>query len=328
MSRILGISLTWNVVVNYLAKVDSKGRINYTDFISRYSIPIHEDLSNEVVSSITDKIFESCLDLAKAFDTYDVNHDGKISLDEFIESLRKYNLGFSEEQLYDFMASLDSDHDGTIDFNEFKQRFAVELEMKTRGDGSGNEWLKKTIEEVSIKIKKSGRALSQVFRSYDKDKNNKMSYQEFSYMMNREFGGEKLTEDELKTMFEKIDSNNSSYISYAEFKESFQIVDSKSDAWQQQVIQKICDCIRKSKTQLKTYFLSLDSDKSGKVDINEFKVGLESMNILLEQPLTDDQITIIYTHIDKDLDGFIDFNEFLNAFSVVQTNSEGLKQIN
>jgi len=155
-----------------------------------------------------------------------------------------------------------------------------------------------------------------------------MSYQEFCYMMNREFGGDKLSEEELKLLFDKIDSNKSQYISYAEFKESFQIVDSKSESWQVNVMQKICDSIRKSKTQLKTFFLSLDSDKSGKVDINEFKVGLESMNVLLEQPLTDDQITIIYSTIDKDSDGFIDFNEFLSAFSVVQNNTEGLQQIN
>jgi len=225
------------------------------------------------------------------------------------------------------MSSVDTDKDGTIDYGEFKNRFAVELEKKAHGDEE--EWLRNLINSFALKIKQSGRPLSQVFRAYDQDKNNKISFQEFCYMIRKEFDGEsQFSDEELQAIFEKIDTNKSSSISYVEFKEAFTTVDSKSHEWHVAVIQKILDSIRKSKTQLQSLFHTLDSDKSGKVDLVEFKVGLESMNILMDQPLTDDQIRVIYTSMDKDLDGLIDFKEFLSAFNVVQTNSEGVQQVN
>jgi len=45
------------------------------------------------------------------------------------------------------------------------------------------------------------------------------------------------------------------------------------------------------------------------------------MNTLLDSPLTDEQIKLLYTSIDKDADGFINYNEFLTAFNVVQSEN-------
>jgi Ca2+-binding EF-hand superfamily protein/diadenosine tetraphosphatase ApaH/serine/threonine PP2A family protein phosphatase len=326
MSKVLEISLNWDVVVNYLAKVDKKGRINYTDFLSRYSINLKPDIYNQIRDSIVDKIFESKMELSHAFASYDANKDGRVSFDEFMEAIKKYNLGLSNDQLYDFMSSLDSDKDGFVDYNEFKERFSVELEMKN--SGGEQKWLNDIIVELALKIKKSGRALASVFRTYDKDKNNRMSFQEFSYMMQREFNADKFSEDELKTVFGKIDANNSNFISYVEFKDAFTVVDKSEDkTWQVTIMQKICDAIRKSKTQLKSLYLTIDADKSGRIELNEFKVGLDAMNISLDKPLTEEQVRAIYVSIDKDADGTIDFNEFLSAFSVVLTNTDGLQTL-
>jgi len=146
-------------------------------------------------------------------------------------------------------------------------------------------------------------------------------------MMQREFHADKFSEEELKTVFGKIDSNNSNFISYVEFKDAFSVVDKSEDkTWQVNIMQKICDAIRKSKTQLKSLYLTIDSDKSGRIELNEFKVGLDAMNISLDKPLTEEQVRAIYVSIDKDADGTIDFNEFLSAFSVV-LNTDGLQTL-
>jgi len=321
MTNILSINLNWNVVVNYLAQVDSKGRINYTDFISRYSIPINEELAKRVVSLITDKIFESSLNLAKVFDSYDSNKDGTISYDEFMDALRKYDLGFSEEQLYDFMTSVDTNKDGVIDFNEFKNRFTFDLEVRYRGENKYN----KIITNVGLKIKQSRISIPEMFKSYG-DENGHISFPKFCNMIKGELDFT-AKENDIKTIFNLI-SQKRNFITLQEFEESFQIIDNGDDKlWQASVIHNICDTIRKSRTKLKSFFQTLDTDKTGKIDEEEFKVGLDSINTILEQPLTEDQIKIIYTTVDKDKDGTIDFDEFLSTFSVKLTNSEGLQTI-
>ena len=94
-------------------------------------------------------------------------------------------------------------------------------------------------------------------------------------------------------------------------------------------MQKILSVFYKYRMSLQLAFQTLDKDSSGKIDVLEFKNGLRALNALMEQPLSDLQISELhkvslaldifqlFQIIDKDGDGSIDYDEFLHSFQVV-----------
>ena len=55
------------------------------------------------------------------------------------------------------------------------------------------------------------------------------------------------------------------------------------------------------------------------VDLEEFKEGLESLEIFKKYSLTDGQIEELYKMIDSDNNGVIDYDEFLHSFEIIDT---------
>ena len=49
------------------------------------------------------------------------------------------------------------------------------------------------------------------------------------------------------------------------------------------------------------------------------------MNILVDSPLTEEQIEMLFNVIDKDGSGEIDYQEFIQAFRVIQINGSGIR---
>jgi calcium-dependent protein kinase len=87
---------------------DGSGFIDYTEFLTA-AVDWQRALSNER--------------LVMAFKLYDRDGDGKIALWELAETLG--NSGLDEEVLTDMIAAADKNHDGEIDFEEFKEIMKV-----------------------------------------------------------------------------------------------------------------------------------------------------------------------------------------------------------
>jgi len=68
----------------------------------------------------------------------------------------------------------------------------------------------------------------------------------------------------------------------------------------------------------------MDNDASGQIDLQEFTAGLEAMGVLVDSPLTPDQIELLFNVIDRDGSGAIDYQEFIDAFRVIQINGSGI----
>ncbi|CAM0953512.1 unnamed protein product [Alopecurus aequalis] len=85
------------------ADVDGNGTIDYVEFISA---TMHMNrLEKE------DHIF-------KAFEYFDKDHSGYITVDELEEALKKYDMG-DEATIKEIIAEVDTDHDGRINYEEF-----------------------------------------------------------------------------------------------------------------------------------------------------------------------------------------------------------------
>ncbi|KAF0926739.1 hypothetical protein E2562_027169 [Oryza meyeriana var. granulata] len=85
------------------ADVDGNGSIDYVEFISA---TMHMNrLEKE------DHIY-------KAFEYFDKDHSGFITVDELEEALKKYDMG-DEATIKEIIAEVDTDHDGRINYQEF-----------------------------------------------------------------------------------------------------------------------------------------------------------------------------------------------------------------
>jgi calmodulin len=57
--------------------------------------------------------------LKARYESYDRNNDGHLELAEFSELLGELGAGYSEVQASSAFESIDADHNGLIDFDEF-----------------------------------------------------------------------------------------------------------------------------------------------------------------------------------------------------------------
>merc|ERR1719478_2133810 len=67
------------------------------------------------------EVKERFRDMRTAFLKMDLNHDGRISKKELLDLCRQWNIPTSEAQRV--IRAADLDNNGTLDFNEFAQRF-------------------------------------------------------------------------------------------------------------------------------------------------------------------------------------------------------------
>eukprot|EP00828_Plagiopyla_frontata_P049284 TRINITY_DN975_c0_g1_i1.p2 TRINITY_DN975_c0_g1~~TRINITY_DN975_c0_g1_i1.p2 ORF type:complete len:127 (+),score=41.99 TRINITY_DN975_c0_g1_i1:54-434(+) len=88
-----------------------------SDVYKRQSLNMSKSISKEDLE-----------ELKSAFEAYDVNKDGSISLDEFKQCMNKLGITISEEAAKDFIKSMDEDGDGKIQWKEFLNKKEKELQ--------------------------------------------------------------------------------------------------------------------------------------------------------------------------------------------------------
>jgi Ca2+-binding EF-hand superfamily protein/diadenosine tetraphosphatase ApaH/serine/threonine PP2A family protein phosphatase len=306
-------------------EVDQPPRmIKYMKFLDRYKVKVDKTFwatwEQAVIEKICHKLLEHSSSLKKAFEAMDTNGNQIIEYDEFVAVLSRFDIGLSTEQIFDFMRSIDVNRDGHVDYEEFSNTFATQ--WKSTKDSAKNseeiKWLKKQIQKIGDVISRQKPSLRTHFKSFDASGDGGLSYEEFSRALKDQLGLTYTEEESLK-LARLVDTNNSKRISWKEFKTTFTKPATDPETILASVLGSVSDAIHRSKTALRTLFYQMDLDGSGKIDVEELRTGLEALNVLLSNPLTDEQIKILHQHIDKDKDGFISYEEFLDSFKVVDT---------
>ena len=310
----------------------SKRQIKYMKFLDRYKVKVDKKFwatwEQAIIEKICHKLLEHASTIKAAFAAMDVNGNQIIEYDEFVSVLCKFDIGLSKEQIFDFMRTIDKNRDGHVDFEEFAHTF--QAQFKSAKDSAKNQeeidWLKQQMQLISDVIAKKKPSLRSHFKSFDESGDGGLNYEEFSKALNEHLHLKYSEEDALK-LARVVDVNGSGRISWKEFKAKFSQVPSDPDMLLVSVLGSVSDAIQKSKTALRTLFYQMDLDGSGKIDIEELRTGLEALNILLAHPLTEDQIKTLHQHIDKDNDGLISYDEFLDSFSIVDTDDSSNRSI-
>jgi Ca2+-binding EF-hand superfamily protein/diadenosine tetraphosphatase ApaH/serine/threonine PP2A family protein phosphatase len=301
--------------------------IKYMKFLDRYKVKVDKTFwatwEAAVIEKICNKLLEHSSTLKKAFSAMDANGNNIIEYDEFVSVLSQFDIGLSKEQIFDFMRTIDSNRDGHVDYEEFSHTFSAQ--WRSSKDSAKNQehitWLKTQIQTIGDRIAKQKASLRAHFKKFDTTGDGGLSYEEFADALKTELGLS-YTQDEALQLARVVDANNSHRISWKEFKRKFTKPPTDPQTLLASVLGSVSDAIHRSKTALRTLFYQMDLDGSGKIDVEELRTGLEALNVLLSNPLTDEQIKTLHQHIDKDKDGFISYDEFLDSFNIVDTSPD------
>lgn len=126
-----------------------------------------------------------------AFNLFDTDHSGSISATELSTVMKSLGLTPNETDVLDLMNEIDQDGNNEIDFDEF-------LSLMARQAG----------------VKDSEQEIIEAFKVFDKNGDGHISKSELQNVL--QSIGEKLTEEELDTMFNEV-SNGKGEISIEQF---------------------------------------------------------------------------------------------------------------
>lgn len=171
-----------------------------------------------VVPKFTEK---EMAEIREAFDLFDKNKDGTISIDELKTVLKSLGIKSSDTQLMDMINSVDIDKNGVIDIQEFTQlmpSFGLTTSSVAPQSTTFNTLQAQHNSSASEQSKYSAseeEELRRAFREFDKDGNGYISQDELALVM--ETLDEKFTSDEIKAMVKEVDHNGDGHIDYNEF---------------------------------------------------------------------------------------------------------------
>ena len=123
---------------------------------------------------------------------FDRDGDGTVSLKELGEFLRTFGQEPTESELYDMVRDVDTDKNGTIDFDEFLEMMSKRMTNKDEDE-----------------------EIREAFRIFDQDGNGFITLEELEAVMIKL--GENLTKDELTAMMHEADLDGDGKIDFDEF---------------------------------------------------------------------------------------------------------------
>eukprot|EP01063_Lacrimia_lanifica_P027151 TRINITY_DN3773_c0_g1_i6.p1 TRINITY_DN3773_c0_g1~~TRINITY_DN3773_c0_g1_i6.p1 ORF type:complete len:1149 (+),score=354.23 TRINITY_DN3773_c0_g1_i6:54-3500(+) len=155
----------------------------------------HHDAIDDLVAHLRSKK----LDFANAFSKFDINKDGSLSMAEFRRAMRKVvSLDIlSDQQIHTLGLHFDVDHDGKITKDEFLARLSEHEQHHDDGakaaiphlvwaEDRRQETLKRLRERLASKVP-SVDALVEGLRKYDVDKDGRLNAVELTEAMEKEF---------------------------------------------------------------------------------------------------------------------------------------------
>lgn len=128
----------------------------------------------------------------EAFDMFDKDHSGTISVDEIAKIMKNFGNPMSKDEIREMIKDIDTSGDGELDFDEF-----VTLMQR-----------QEVVEDDDDEVLRA-------FKSFDKDQNGYITNNEFRYILTKL--GERFTDQEVDTLFRECDLNDDGRLDYEEF---------------------------------------------------------------------------------------------------------------
>ncbi|XP_043928998.1 serine/threonine-protein phosphatase with EF-hands 1 isoform X2 [Protopterus annectens] len=126
MESVLHLDLPWRTLRSRLARLNSDGNVEYQSCFEDIQI---EQPTTEVQSNVIETLYRYKADLEIIFNIMDKDHSGLISIDEFRQMWKLFSkhlhINIDDNAIDNLANSIDINKDGSIDFNEFLEAFRV-----------------------------------------------------------------------------------------------------------------------------------------------------------------------------------------------------------
>merc|ERR1719309_1777953 len=268
-----------------LADRDGDGQIDFPEF-ALIMIPS----APERISKLKKK-FNNKTAVESAFKSFDTNNDGAIDSKELNAGLKKTGISLTDQEIETIFAVADVDGDGQIDIGEFSKLLGVggcspsNTGVNMSATVAKFRGLYKTIDQVRT-----------AFDQYDVDKDGSISMQELQQGMVK---SGQFTAQESKLIFDLADNDGDGSIDIGEF---VQLMFPSAGQLISNLKQNFA-----SEADVRAAFASWDTNKDGQISFSELKSAVQRSG----QKLTDEDINAIFVVGDKDQNGEIDLDEFL-----------------
>ncbi|KAL7682977.1 putative serine/threonine-protein phosphatase with EF-hands [Plasmopara halstedii] len=298
---------------------DSSGFIEYEEFLNTLK-QMDTGLSDQQVFAL--------------MRTADTNDDGRIDFNEFAHRFEVIftDLGSSQE------SSPRADPGQTPMEISTDEEAAAEIEpIFTRRVSPGEDQSTFTPQPASNLDVETMGALLQIgkalfarpgslqyhFYHFDKNQDGVLSHREFELAL-KQLGFD-FEPSLLYRVMAAVDRDGGRSIDYKEFVTAFSIQDLKEQetlhsgdlTWQNSVLQQVSNVLYQHRIHIRNAFRMFDAKNSGFISRTDFRTAIRTFNVVLNSPLSDDQIEELLNYLDSDQDGVISYKEFFDGFRVV-----------
>jgi len=136
--------------------------------------------------------------------------------------------------------------------------------------------------------------------------------------------------DLLGRVMNAVDTDGGHSIDFNEFVSAFavqdarekQVLDAGDLTWQNSVLQQVSNVFYQHRIHIRNAFRMFDRSNTGFITKDEFRTGISAFNVVLNSPLSDDQIEELLAFLDSNKDGVISYKEFFDGFRVVDVRLE------
>ena len=336
LRAIVGDFLPWEQMIDDLVVTEADGSVKYRPFLSRYRVSHNDDgwqarLLSKLYSELAAK------DLTGTLSFFDVNKDGVVTMDELLGVLRRFNFGIAEHSL-DQLASRMLRGQPSMRTAELIDAFALEY-RDLHGERTPPDWAAPLLQSVSRQCTVRPRDTVDLFRSFDTDGNGYISYDEFTKAMLTLGGGggagkpqDAAAKERMATMLADlakwVDHDQSGSINYLEFCAAFRVADGGAEkatgqggGGMREIVDSLLHLFFQHRFSLKRAFEFFDVNGDGVLSPDEFRAAVRDLSTLetddgaVPLGLTAEQTDNLVASLDTDGDGFIDYEEFLQALS-------------
>eukprot|EP01006_Ploeotia_vitrea_P016760 TRINITY_DN47624_c0_g1_i1.p2 TRINITY_DN47624_c0_g1~~TRINITY_DN47624_c0_g1_i1.p2 ORF type:complete len:417 (+),score=48.48 TRINITY_DN47624_c0_g1_i1:1610-2860(+) len=350
LSSVLQLDIAWRDFQDDLIQVDDNRMVDYNAFCNRYKVNLGLAPTNAVESALSnadDSKGSFTADMLAML--YEGAMKADMSLEEVVGTFGKQSDKLTAAEL---ARNIQATCETGLNISQLEELVIQVRTMKVEGgekEVTGEEFVRRLVgmfcpagaqvpEEQKEILTELGRLLHRfkgnsvrMFQHFDTNNDGFVSYEEFASAIQRlqqhvqqKEGDHRINEiAELVKLAGVIDVNNDGRINFMEFCRAF--YRRNNDSAVQSLLQQLLGTLYEHRVELRRAFQFFDTDHDGTVTADELRAGLGALNTFLTRsgfpPLTDVQIATITAHVDRNADGAVDYEEFLDAFQVVDTGA-------